>query len=174
MTDDITFGQPDTAAAVDESEDDFLSILRAGLREQKRLNERIVLLTPEADKCAWELELRVPSSRGAISEMQKQAKKRAQIFDVGESAAYAALILSRYTVGIIHGGDHLVDCRAGRESAFAHPRLLERLGARDSVEAVLKLFDSESIVDDLGGRFLQEEVFTGAEVETIEDPSARG
>jgi len=84
VSDDITFGVVDVATdTATEFTDDFQSILRAGLREQKRLNERIVRLSPEPDKAAWELDLRVPTSREYItSEAGKHAKKRAQIFDV--------------------------------------------------------------------------------------------
>lgn len=176
MSDDITFGVVDVATdTATEFTDDFQSILRAGLREQKRLNERIVRLSPEPDKAAWELDLRVPTSREYItSEAGKHAKKRAQIFDVEEGEAYAALILARYTVGILHGGEHMIDCRKERASAFADPRLLKKLGARDSAEAVLKLFESPSVVDSLAARFVKEEIETDAEVETIEDPSVRG
>jgi hypothetical protein len=176
VTDDIMFGAVDVAADTsDEHRDEFLSVLEAGIRETKRLNERLVLLSAP-EKVAWELELRVPSSREYIgSEAGKHAKKRAQIYGVDESAAYAALILARYTVGILHGGDYAVDARAERASAFADPRLLRRLGARDSAEAVLKLFEAPSVVDGLAKRFVEEELsMDDAEVETVEDPSVRG
>lgn len=169
MTDDITFGQGFDA---DEFADDSLSVLEAGLREQKRLNDRLVRISlPE--KIAWELEVRIPQSGGYISQLPADAKKRARIFGVGEGTAFSAMILARYTVGILHGGDYAVDSRAERAAAFADPRLLKRLDARDSIEAVLKLFDSETVVAGLGDRFMDELSMDDAEVETIEDPTAR-
>lgn len=171
MSDDITFGQ----AVPDDGADDFLSVLEAGIRETKRLNERLVLISAP-EKVAWELEMRVPNSNGYIaSEAPKHAKKLAQIFGVEVSTATAAMVIARYCVAILHGGDYAVDCRAERASAFAHPRIMQRLEARDSVEAVLKLFGSESVVDGLAARFIEQELsMDDADVETIEDPSVRG
>lgn len=172
---DVSFDPADSEVD-DFADDDALSVLEAGIREQKRLNARLVTISlPE--KLAWELVLRVPTSGGFIAGLGPHAKKRAKMHDIKPGTAFAALVLSRYTVGIKHGGKFAVDATADRASAFADPRLLKRLGAKDSVEAVLKLFDSEPVVAGLGEKFMEELSMDDAEVEestVIEDPTALG
>jgi hypothetical protein len=172
MTDDIMFGAVDVAADTSD-EIDEMSVLEAGIRETKRLNERLVRISlPE--KIAWELVMRVPNRGGYIANLKADAKKFARIFDVGEGTAASAMVLARYTVGILHGGDYAIDARKERAAAFADSRILKRFGARDSVEAVLKMFDSEPVVVGLSDRFMDELSMDDAEVETVEDPSGRG
>lgn len=176
MTDDVTFdpASPD----VDElAGGERLSIIAAGIREQKRLNDRIVRLSlPE--KLAWELEVRLPTDGSFIAGLPKHARKHANILHIGEGTAFSAMILARYTVGILHGGEYAVDARADRSSAFADPQLRSQLAARDSVEAVVKLFGgSEAVIAGLGDKVVEELSVDDAEVEDaeeIEDPTAQG
>lgn len=170
MDDDVTFGP---VSDVQPAGDDRLSVLEAGLRAQQRLNDRVERIgLPE--KIAWQFDVTIPSDGGFLATLATASKKRAKAMGrTGEEGLIgSAMILARYCVGILHGGDYAVDARTERASAFADPALLQRLGAKDSVEAVLKLVDSDVIVAGLGDKVMELVTADDAEVETVEDPTA--
>lgn len=152
--------------------DDRLSVLEAGIRQQHALNERIVRISlPE--KIAWEFDVRIPNDGAFLASIPTRAKKRAKAAGAAEGTVAGAMILARYTVGILHGGDYAVDCRDEGTSAFADRALLDRLDARDAVDAVIRLLGTDGIVAGLGDLVVSEVAVDDAEVETIEDPTAR-
>ena len=170
MSEEVVFGQPAQAKPT------RLSALRAAIREQERLNSRLVRIAKPED-CIFELEMRIPTDALELEEVSNQAVDRLKKKAVSEARVQLqvfAALLARYTVAIWRVGDDapIFDARAERASAFAFEDLQADLEVKDSIAAVFALFQSDPLVIAFGQEFMAE--YQGeAEVLAVEDPTAR-
>lgn len=169
MSDEVTFGQ------ADKPKPTRLSALREAIREQERLNSRLVRIAKPED-CIWELDMRIPTDAAELEQVSDQATDRIK---KGSATAgrvqlqILAALLARFTVAIWRVGDDepLFDARAERASAFAFEDLQADLEVKDSIAAVFALFRSDPLVIAYGQEFMSE--YQGeAEALAIEDPTA--